>query len=328
MTEWGNQPDRNSGERQPDPWAAPPAQADPWAAPPVGSTQWGPPGQADPWAAPPAQAGQQPQPPTSDPWARPGSDHQLPPDPWAQPGAGQQPGYGQSADPWAQPSYGQQPGYGQPGYPPPGYPQHQYGPSPYGQPGYPPAGYPQQYGPTPYGQGYLPPAGAQNSMMQIPGLGAVKVASIGQRFLARLVDSVIYFVVLLIGFGVLGSSSTSEVCDAGGSCYTSTSTDSPGFFLSTGFVYLFVLLYEWLMIAFKGQTLGKMALRVKVVRQVDGKAPGLGKAFLREFILVVSSVLTCGFGGLLMYISVFFDRSGRNQTWYDKAATTQVISVR
>jgi uncharacterized RDD family membrane protein YckC len=170
-------------------------------------------------------------------------------------------------------------------------------------------------------------------MVEIPGLGIVKVATIGQRFLARLVDYVIYIVVYFIGIGIgVGSvtSSTKTVCDTSGQFCTRQVSGAgfAGFFFALTFVWLFVLLYEWLLIGYKGQTLGKMAMGVKVVRQFDGQVPGLGKAFMRQVIIFGTSLVSCGVLGWLMYISVFFDNSGRNQTWYDKAATTQVISLK
>jgi uncharacterized RDD family membrane protein YckC len=164
----------------------------------------------------------------------------------------------------------------------------------------------------------------------VAGLGTVKVATIGQRFLARLIDSLIYFVVAIILFalGVVSiASHTHQVCDLSGCRDETTGAGVGGFFAAIAVLVLFTFLYEWLFIAFKGQTLGKMAMGVKVVRAEDGQVPGLGKSFIRQIIPAISSAL-CSLLGLLMYISVFFDNTGRNQTWYDKAATDYVISLK
>jgi len=268
-------------------------------------------------AGQPDQAGSTPW--GSSPLSPAGPQPGSPPDPWAQPGG--QPGYGQ-------PGYGQ-PGYGQPGYGQPGYGQPGYGQPGYGPPGYGPPGYGQQYA---GGPGYRSMAPVHDSRLHVPGLGVVQVASVGQRFLARLIDSVLYFVVFgvasVIGGQSVTTSTGSEVCDSNGYCYTRSSAAVGGLFLAIGLAYLFVFSYEWLMIAFRGQTLGKMAMGIKVVREGDGQAPGLGKAFLRQIVLYAAALVSCGLGGLLMYISVFFDSSGRNQTWYDKAGGAQVISLR
>ena len=229
------------------------------------------------------------------------------------------------------PQYGQQPppGYGQPP-PQPGQPQ--YGQQPY-------AGYPAAPPTSPYGYGqppyqptaYAPVVAAGAQLIELPGVGVVKIATIGQRFLARLIDSALYAVIffILLAIGISGvSTSTKQVCDSNGFCHDeTTSAGVGGFLLAMGLFAIFALLYEWLMIGLKGQTLGKMAMGVKVLRQEDGQIPGLGKAFVREVVVWGASAL-CSLLGLLMYISVFFDNTGRNQTWYDKAATTQVISVK
>jgi len=167
--------------------------------------------------------------------------------------------------------------------------------------------------------------------MEVASLGVVKVATVGQRFLARLIDSGIFLVVLIIVMAIWVSNtefSSDQNCDAYGNCTTEpTSADMVGFLLALGVLMLFGMLYEWLFIAFKGQTPGKMAMGVKVVRQDNGQVPGLGKSFVRYLIPALGSMF-CSLLGLLVYVSVFFDSTGRNQTWYDKAATALVISLR
>jgi len=77
-------------------------------------------------------------------------------------------------------------------------------------------------------------------------------------------------------------------------------------------------LYFWLMTAFLGQTLGKMALGIRVVNRA-GQPPGLGWAFLREFFGKFLSSLFFGIG----YIWAAFDSD--KQAWHDKIAATFVI---
>jgi uncharacterized RDD family membrane protein YckC len=73
----------------------------------------------------------------------------------------------------------------------------------------------------------------------------------------------------------------------------------------------------------RGQTLGCMALNMKLVDQQSGSAPGYTKAFVRWIILSI-----CGFlfileiiGGLWMLWDV------RKQTWWDKAGGTLVVDA-
>ena len=306
MTQWGNEPENERGEpTKPasDPWGAP-AGGEPAAAQPP----------SDPWAAPAT--------PQSDPWAAPSTPQS---DPWnqQQPGSqqqGQQQGYGQN------PQYGEQPGYGQQpqsGYTqPPGYGQ---APPPYASQA--PYGGTQQYGGYPSAPGYS----AYGSPTAGVGPGGAKLATAGQRFLARLVDAIVYVVVygVLIGIGgvSLASSSTTTV-DANGITHTTTSGGGVAAFY--GLIFLgsvLGFLYEWLFIAFKGQTLGKMALGVKVVRADNGQVPGLGKAFIRQIVPAVGSAI-CGLLGLLVFLSIFFDGTKRLQGWHDKAAGDFVISLK
>jgi uncharacterized RDD family membrane protein YckC len=170
MTQWGDDPNKGSGE--PDPWeqpqqptqppyGEPPAQSDPWAQPPEQSQ---PPQQPDPYGQPP----QQPTPPQ---YGQPQQD------PY-----GQQPPAPQYGQPPQQQPYGQ-PGYGQPGYGQPGYGQA----PPYGQPG----AYPAAPGYTAYGQPATPGAG-------VP-------AGMGSRLGARIVDGLIVGIPLVVIGAAIGA---------------------------------------------------------------------------------------------------------------------------
>ena len=340
MTQWGSDPNAESGDehKQSTPTGEPnepgtqqPSGAEPWGQspppvqPPAGGDPWGPPSASQP--SQPSQPGQPGQPP----YGAPPSGQP----PYGQPEYGQPP-YGQPGQPpYGAPPPGQPP-YGQPQYGQPEYGQPQYGQPPYGQPEYGQYGqYQGQYGQGyPAAPGYNPYAdasAAQNGWISVPGLGTVQVASVGRRFLARFIDGLILLViwVVLLGFGLKGVSTTTHtVCDANNICVNQTSTSGLGGFFATALlISALYFLYEWLMIAFRGQTLGKMAMGVKVVRAEDGQIPGIGRAFVRQIILAVSNAV-CFLIVLLMYISVFFDGTGRRQTWYDKAARDFVIQTR
>ncbi|MEV6267734.1 RDD family protein [Kribbella sp. NPDC051936] len=256
--------------------------------------------------------GQGAQGPGQNPYGNPGA---TPPGQPGQPGYGapgqygQQPGQGGQQPGYGQPQYAQQPGQG-------GYGQPQYGQQPgYGQPG----GYGQ--GPD-YGQ----VAQAQSGLVQIPGLGTVKVATIGSRALARIIDSVILYAIVGILYAIFFASATAATSDG-------EFSDSEGagflgaFFAVIGLSVLITVLYELLLTAFKGQTVGKMIMGIKVVRSSDGQVPGFGPAFMRWLLPMIGSFL-CYVGALLVYLSPLFDSSGRVQGWHDKAANTLVIGTR
>ncbi|MGI5445104.1 RDD family protein [Streptomyces sp. CA-243310] len=237
--------------------------------------------------------------------------------------------YGQQPqNPPAQP--GQQPGYG--------YPQQ----APQGVPPQGAYGYPQQ-GQAPYGA--MPPQApgtlqANNGFINVAGLGTVQVATMGRRFGARAIDGVVIFVLYLIlssiGFaGVFGASKSLNDCtaldpmsSAYQTCVNDTAEAAGGIIAAfLGFLLIFfvaTLLYEWLMIAFVGATVGKLALGLKVVKENTGQVPGLGGGFIRWIIPMVGALL-CGIGQILTYLSPFFDNSGKLQGWHDRAAGTLVV---
>ncbi|MFD4905895.1 RDD family protein [Kitasatospora purpeofusca] len=237
-------------------------------------------------------------------------------------------------NPYNQPQQPQQPGYGYPQQAPPaagyGYPQQ-----PPQQPGY---GVPQQQA-----YAYAPAPGtlqANNGYINIAQLGTVKLATMGQRFLARLIDGLavgaIIALVMALGLaGTLGIVKDTDDCTGytyGSSAYSNClqqQTDAASGIVATmmimiGVLAVFNLLYEWLLVSFAGATLGKMAMGLRVVKESTGQNPGLGGGFIRFIIPIVGAFL-CYIGALLVYLSPFFDNSGKLQGWHDRAAGTLVI---
>ncbi|MFC8503789.1 RDD family protein [Pedococcus sp. NPDC057267] len=180
------------------------------------------------------------------------------------------------------------------------------------------------YGSPSYGT--VPAAGvaqANTGLVNIAGLGTVKIATLGQRFVARLIDGVIVtLVVWIIGFLGLGALAGSS--DEAGN----PSGFGVGAMVTTFFIIAaFSLLYEMVMIAVRGQTLGKMIMGVKVVLERNGQVPGWGPSFIRWIVPIVGA-LACYIGALLVLISPLFDSTGKLQGWHDKAANTLVINIK
>ena len=93
------------------------------------------------------------------------------------------------------------------------------------------------------------------------------------------------------------------------------------FELSGGFEILLLWLYYWLFTGLKGQTLGKMAVGIKVVN-AEGSLPGLGSAALREIPgKILSTIAIC-----LGFLWIIWD--GQKQGWHDKIANTYVLKVK
>ena len=162
---------------------------------------------------------------------------------------------------------------------------------------------------------------ANTGLVNIAGLGTAKVATLGERALARIIDSVVYVVFWTILFFLMmgiaaGSSGSSD----------SASVGFGSILLIMFFGMVATVLYELVMIAVKGQTLGKMVMGVKVVDQRNGQNPGWGPSFMRILIPQLANFV-CGLG-LIVYLSPMFDKSGRMQGWHDNVANDLVIATK
>jgi uncharacterized RDD family membrane protein YckC len=252
---------------------------------------------------------------------------QQPQQPYGQPGYGQQPGgYGQppQSPPYGQPaqaqpygqhaqSYGQQQNYGQQ--------------APYGQQ--------QNYGQPPYGQAPQQPGygAAPGELVTIPGVGTFKLADMGQRFLARLIDGVIIGIPLsVLSLVILAALAPSpEDILLGRASSTSFIVT---LLIWAGFLILLSVAYEVGMLSTRGATIGKnlMGLRVASAQTANTPGAGLGVnvAGLRWAVLYGPSIVPFvgGLWTLVCMLSPFFDNTGARQGFHDKAAKTWVLSTK
>lgn len=174
-----------------------------------------------------------------------------------------------------------------------------------------------------------PPGGAAYNPQAVTGWadlgigGNVELASPGARLGARVLD----WIIMLVGFIVL---LVIGVASAVGLASDGDEQAALSLSAIVGTTLLFALIgvvYEVTLIATRGQTLGKMATNIKVIRADNGLVPGWGKAIGRWIIPVVLGIIP--FVGwllsLLVYVSLTWDRA--RQGWHDKAAGTLVIKV-
>jgi uncharacterized RDD family membrane protein YckC len=134
---------------------------------------------------------------------------------------------------------------------------------------------------------------------------AEEVHVTGRRILAIIVDS------LLIG--LLLSPFTLFATNSDGSMSTYQT-------VSQTLTYLVVfLLYFTLLEGYLGQTVGKMLLGIKVIREDNGEVPGLGSAALRTVLRLIDGI----FGYLVGFIAVM--ASAKRQRLGDMAAHTLVV---
>lgn len=139
-----------------------------------------------------------------------------------------------------------------------------------------------------------------------------ELAPIRERILAAFID------VMVAGAGYVGViliilSVSSQALDGGFLPYIFFILLPILLFLSYHF------LFEWLA---GGQSLGKKALGVKVIR-LDGKEPELSDYLLRSFFLLLDGIFSTGLLGILLISS-----SPKSQRLGDIIATTTVIRLR
>jgi uncharacterized RDD family membrane protein YckC len=209
------------------------------------------------------------------------------PNPYGQ----QQPGFGQPQ----QPQQPQQP----PAQPQYGYPQQQPGPAqaqPQGQAQY---GYPQQGGYTqnPYAQ--QPAAGYGYTQPSATG-GAAAYANWGQRFGGYLLDSFMAGVPTGIIEGI------------------ARATHSSALLFFAAVVFIGIWLFNIYREGTTGQSIGKGALNIRLVREADGQPIGFGMAILRKICHFLDAI-PCYLG----FLWPAWD--AKKQTFADKIVKTIVI---
>lgn len=200
--------------------------------------------------------------------------------------------------------------------PPPGYaaPPPGYAPPPPGYatppPGYvpPPPGYggpPPGYGGSVYGTA-IPPMTVFGQM----------ASAWWKRAVALIIDSLVLAVPLNLLTAVLGGFEARTVDGE-----TEFNVEGPGFLIS---IVVAILYYTFLNGGPKGQTVGKMALRIQV-RDIDTGGPiGYGRGLGRQLMIYLFA-LACGIGLLLDYLSPLWDK--KRQAWHDKVVRSVVVDV-
>ena len=142
-----------------------------------------------------------------------------------------------------------------------------------------------------------------------PPVAAGDVHVTGRRVLAIIVDGLVLGVVFWVMSMLFGETST-----AGGTASASLGT------LGTLILLIISFGYYALLEGYLGQTVGKMLLGIKVVREDNGEVPGFGAAAIRTVMRVIDVL---PFAYLVGFIAVLF--SGKNQRLGDMLANTLVV---
>lgn len=136
----------------------------------------------------------------------------------------------------------------------------------------------------------------------------VELASIGKRAVAFLVDELL---LTLLFIAVLWES------------LSGVSTAEEMLMVTNAYVFEYMgikVLYQTFFVALYGATLGKMAMKIRVVSMHDGEIPSWGASFNRAVFRILSEMLF-----YLGFIWAAFD-PGR-QGWHDRTAATLVVNA-
>ena len=137
---------------------------------------------------------------------------------------------------------------------------------------------------------------------------AMEVHVTGRRVLATIVDAIVFSVFFWV-MSLLFGSTTAEGGQVGFSLGGLPSLLS----------FIVVFAYYVLLEGYLGQTLGKMLLGIKVVREDTGGVPGLKAAAIRTVLRIVDGF----FSYLVAFIAVL--ASQKNQRLGDMAGHTLVV---
>lgn len=137
----------------------------------------------------------------------------------------------------------------------------------------------------------------------------VELAGAGHRLLARIVDAIVVLIPAIVAGAVGG-----EIAFG-------------------GTLIVFGLVYEVSMIANNGQTLGKMATRIKVIKTEASTPPGWDSSFYRWALPGVFGIVAnlspalgiLGLVSLLIYLSLLWGKN--RQGWHDMVAKTLVVKT-
>ncbi len=191
-------------------------------------------------------------------------------------------------------------------------------------------GQPQGYGAGGYGQpqGYGQAQGGWGHAAAPAAAGGY--AEWWRRLVAAIIDGLILSIPLGIMQGALAASLVDDVQGLDDGVLTEQEAaslfgDVFGRFAIIWFLGLLItMLYFAIMHAWKGQTVGKMALGIKVVDERAGGLIGFGRALWRYGVTILF-MLPFGIPLLLDYLSPLWD--DRNQAWHDKAAKSLVVKT-
>lgn len=152
-------------------------------------------------------------------------------------------------------------------------------------------------------------------------LGGVVPAAPGRRLAAFVVDqlagAVVYVVAVVLAGAMAGGSSSSGVASTTGALGLLA-----GPLVAVAIFGLAQLLWE----GRAGKTVGNATLGIRTIAVQTGRAPGVGRAFVRRLVEAAGGLVVLG--SYVVVVSAAWDHSRARQGWQDKAAGTTMVGAR
>ncbi len=136
---------------------------------------------------------------------------------------------------------------------------------------------------------------------------------VGIRFVAILIDTIILGIIGWILFAVFGASAITV--DAVANTVSIAST----YYVAIALYLVIYFLYFTLLEGHGGQTVGKMAVKIRVVRGADGSPIDYGAAAVRTILRIIDGLFIYLIGAILIW------SSDKKQRLGDRVAHTVVV---
>ena len=162
----------------------------------------------------------------------------------------------------------------------------------------------------------LPDIALPEQAAQTPTLPMAELASRGRRLMAVLVDGLISMLLAIPGV----------IVAIGPSFNDSEELDTLGIIL-IGLAMILLTIVQAVLISKRGQSIGKIALGIRIAHSVDGSNPGFLKGFLIRTLVpqIIYQIPFLGF--LFLLVDSCFIFSEQRQCIHDLMAETVVLKV-
>jgi len=138
---------------------------------------------------------------------------------------------------------------------------------------------------------------------------------VGIRFVAILIDLIILGIIGSILFALFGASAITV------DQVTNTATITSTYWAILALELIIAFLYYTILEGHGGQTVGKMIVKLRVVREVDGSPIGYGAAAVRTVLRIIDGIFAYLIGAILIWTSDKKQRLG------DRVAHTVVVKA-